>query len=203
MDEWPIFNCPNCRAITNLEEEDEVESIAQPTGEPESTAEELPRITNGVHGEDNVETDGDVDPVTGDLDMGDSDLAAIAESSLSIDDEHEEDSQHETNSLLRPSSNGLLSRRQASNSSSPHIDVDAVHDIDIPAWGDSEGQTSSSRPIPSASGYRQITTPTLDALTQEGPLTPRNNAGPFVFDGSGGRGAEQRSAVQNEDNAPS
>ena len=26
-----------------------------------------------------------------------------------------------------------------------------------------------------------------DMITAEGPLTPRNNAGPFVFDGSAGR----------------
>jgi len=30
-------------------------------------------------------------------------------------------------------------------------------------------------------------TPTMDSLANDGPMTPTNNAGPFVFDGSAGR----------------
>ena len=192
-----MFNCPNCRAITNLEEEDEAEQVPQDELDQPQSPDDEGRLTNGVadHSDARVHEDTDsVGPVTGDLDMEDSELAGAAETALAIDEpveDAEESAQGDTTSAPRPTSSGLFSRRQASNPSSPHVGADSLHDLEIPTWGaGTVQQTSSSGPVTAVSDGQRATTPTLDALSQEGPLTPRNNAGPFVFDGSGGRAAE-------------
>lgn len=190
-----MFNCPNCRAITNLEEEDEGEQGPQDELEQEQSTDNEGRLTNGVADNDHEEAQDDTDsmgPVTGDIDMEDSNLAARAGTNSSIEQEAEEDSRRSCAPSPRPVSSGLLSRRQASNPSSPRIGADSIHDLDIPTWGAStERPPPSSESVSTATGNNRSTTPTLDALSQEGPLTPRNNAGPFVFDGSGQRSAPQ------------
>lgn len=86
---------------------------------------------------------------------------------------------------IRPmSTSGLLARRQATNPGSS--DVRSISGIDMPDRPN-EGDMGNHL-------QEQITrTETPDAaeriISGEGPLTPRNNAGPFVFDGSAGRGA--------------
>lgn len=56
-----------------------------------------------------------------------------------------------------------------------------------------DGLQESGRGIPRSSMYLRPNTPTInDILTTEGPLTPRNDAGPFVFDGSAGRASGRR-----------
>lgn len=44
-------------------------------------------------------------------------------------------------------------------------------------------------------------TPTAEQLSTDGPLTPTNNAGPFVFDGSAGR-ADNRRRASRESGSP-
>ena len=62
--------------------------------------------------------------------------------------------------------------------------------------GDGEqvsGSARGSRQVtPRASGLLRTPTPPdgREGRVQDGPLTPRNDAGPFVFDGSAGRGGE-------------
>jgi len=53
-----------------------------------------------------------------------------------------------------------------------------------------QGRMISERALSqgSASGLRPGTPGQAQGMEVEGPLTPRNDAGPFVFDGSGGRG---------------
>lgn len=78
---------------------------------------------------------------------------------------------------------GLLARRQATHTTSP--EVQTMHtSIDIPARGDEDdvnGQLEHQRT------RTQTPEPEQGVTSGEGPLTPRNDAGPFVFDGSAGR----------------
>jgi E3 ubiquitin-protein ligase DMA1/2 len=84
----------------------------------------------------------------------------------------------------------LLARRQATNPASPELTTMNAN-IDMPDRADElelateleQQRTSTQTPDPS------------EIINGEGPLTPRNNAGPFVFDGSAGRSDARQLAV--------
>lgn len=89
---------------------------------------------------------------------------------------------------------GLLARRQANNPGSP--EVHSVNSIDMPGRAN---DVEMGNPL-----EQQVTrteTPDQGQMTAEqivsgeGPLTPRNNAGPFVFDGSAGRAGRRVLAI--------
>lgn len=87
-----------------------------------------------------------------------------------------------SNSPTSMRGSGLLARRQATNPVSP--EVQAMNgNIDLPErleTDDGHVQLEQQR--------TRTQTPDADQTPAgEGPLTPRNNAGPFVFDGSAGR----------------
>ena len=77
---------------------------------------------------------------------------------------------------------GLLARRQATHTVSPELTT-MNGNIDMPDRPDEDEmgiqleqqRTNTETPDPT------------DITAGEGPLTPRNDAGPFVFDGSAGR----------------
>lgn len=85
---------------------------------------------------------------------------------------------------------GLLARRQAAYPASP--EAQAMNgNINIP---DRPGQDDANVQL----DHQRTRTQTPDpeqTPSGEGPLTPRNNAGPFVFDGSAGRTDGQRLVV--------
>ena len=85
---------------------------------------------------------------------------------------------------------GLLARRQAANPGSPELHT--VNSIDMPGRRSNDVDMSGGLLSDGALlSEQQTRTETPDIAEQiiagEGPLTPRNNAGPFVFDGSAGR----------------
>jgi E3 ubiquitin-protein ligase DMA1/2 len=99
-----------------------------------------------------------------------------------------DESAEDTNRAV--SNSGLLARRQAANPSSP--EMRSVNGIDMPGRLNEvemsnhleEQRTRTETP----DGAERI-------IAGEGPLTPRNNAGPFVFDGSGGRASGRVVAI--------
>jgi hypothetical protein len=92
----------------------------------------------------------------------------------------------------------------SSSSSQPQVSNATVQPVDIISRKPVPNGTSSCLGEPSAHSERGLTrTPSpnglhpssMDAVTGvEGPLTPRNDAGPFIFDGSAGRAAGMRLA---------
>lgn len=79
---------------------------------------------------------------------------------------------------------------QISNSTVPPVDISRPRGTHLeqpnPRIGQSRSRTPSPNGIPSSLS---------DALVgTEGPMTPRNDAGPFVFDGSAGRSSGSRLA---------
>jgi len=76
------------------------------------------------------------------------------------------------------SSSGLLARRQAANQ-----EINSMNAIDIPDRFDADQTTHTLGPEIT----RTETPDTAMAIAEVGPLTPRNDAGPFVLDGSAGR----------------
>ena len=83
----------------------------------------------------------------------------------------------------------LLSRRQASKPASPEI-ASVSNAIDVPGRSGANGANLEIARTQTPDGERII--------SGEGPLTPRNDVGPFILDGSAGRGSSNRVAAINE-----
>jgi E3 ubiquitin-protein ligase DMA1/2 len=77
----------------------------------------------------------------------------------------------------------LLSRRQATNPDSPEINS-VSQAIEVPGRNTSLGATLEPMRTQTPDGER--------LLNGEGPLTPRNDVGPFILDGSAGRASGRR-----------
>jgi hypothetical protein len=69
-----------------------------------------------------------------------------------------------------------------------------THREGVPSVGDLEPPPNVAHSHPRLDG-------SADALGPEGPMTPRNDAGPFVFDGSAGRASGGRVAASLDDAA--
>lgn len=87
---------------------------------------------------------------------------------------------------------GLLARRQATNPESPELS-NMNGNLDMPDQGE---ETDVGLQLEQQRTNTQTPDPT-EMVAGEGPLTPRNNAGPFVFDGSAGRTDARQLLVPN------
>lgn len=191
---YPNFLCPNCRFVANLEadveplEEEEVEGDGEVEG------------TGGLDSIDAVLRDGggsgdgeERNPFEDD-DEAAQELQHTPRASRNVGDDTDLDSEDHLT--------GLLSRTSLhASSSNTDNDDDDEHPPAAPS-------SASSQPVPiaQASSAQRSRTPSSDLLGArsatptsdaqfalaagmsmgDGPMTPRNDAGPFVLDGSGG-----------------
>ena len=190
--------CPNCRAVTDLEAdiEDPEEGSWEDGNGTESSPEMAP--THDIN---------ETVPEQEDMAIGDEDdgLSAATSRLLSVRDDS-----HSTPSVaaaLDSTNNanpapGLLTRRGARRISPPFSRV-----ADRSASKPTPGAVQFLRPITPTQpllGVEQfnesaLRTPTTDMLIHDGPMTPTNNAGPFVFDGSAGRRVHSGLSERAED----
>ncbi|KAL6721587.1 hypothetical protein ACLMJK_000691 [Lecanora helva] len=185
---YPQFMCPNCRAVTDLEAD--VEDPADDGWEDESgenQRDDFESTANGMINETNEQV------VVGDGEN----LAHSTSRNLSIRDYN-----HRPSHIPIPPTpsngtdgqdvtSGLLSRRGARQMSPPFTAASDASATNAPFT-----QQQYLRPITPTQplladedlNESSIRTPTMtDHFTHDGPMTPTNNAGPFVFDGSAGR----------------
>lgn len=196
--QWPQFLCPNCRAVTDLDAD--IEDTGDGDWEDENDTGSSPEVaathaTNGfISAHDESANDGDDDV-----------LSRITSRVLSMRDDPN----------LKPTlTNSSDSIGGLSTSISLHARRGA-HRISPPFLPSSEqpntrhgaGRVQLLRPVTptqpllgvEALNEPSIRTPGTDILMHDGPMTPTNNAGPFVFDGSAGRAAGRRAdAVVSE-----
>lgn len=182
---YPQFTCPNCRAITDLEAEFDVEDGEEWEQRPESPVhvEDTPATTTTqpAHSLQNQQDTVHVGGAAAVYDeAGDVDLTNI----------QFEGNADQTIATPQTTTNGLLSRRQTSNpTASPAIAP--VDGIEIPRSTNAASlAVVASNDTPAT--LRTATPTSADLIGGEGPLTPRNDAGPFVFDGSAGRASGRR-----------
>jgi E3 ubiquitin-protein ligase DMA1/2 len=191
---YPQFTCPNCRAITDLEAEldlDEGDEWEQPnqSGMPTAhmAAPMIPASNPRQNQEDTVHVGGAAAAYeeAGDVDLSNVQFEGNADQTI-------------TSLPQAPApTNGLLSRRQTSNSSNSPA-IPPVNGIDIPRSSTTAQLAVVSSDTPGT--FRTATPTSADLIGGEGPLTPRNDAGPFVFDGSAGRatGGRLNSSAMDE-----
>lgn len=189
---YPQFTCPNCRAITDLEAEFDVEEreewehnveeSARPAGN--NTHHVAPSINSLENQHDTVHVGGaaHVYNEASDLDLTNIQFEGTADPTITP---------------TQIPMNGLLSRRQtmhlgASLGIAPNNDVEVL--------GSSNASPLAQAMLTNANGNLRTASPTsADIIAGEGPLTPRNDAGPFVFDGSAGQVGVRRLAASAAD----
>ena len=187
---WPHFLCPNCRSVTDLEAD--IEDPEEGKWEDENGSESSPEMAP------TQDIDDIVPPLErlamdGDGDGEDNGLSNSTSRLLSVRDGHSVPSvtaSPDPTNGANPAS-GLLTRRGARRISPPYSHA-----------GDRSSSSKSAssavqflRPITPTQPFLggddsrnpTLRTPTTDMLIHDGPMTPTNNAGPFVFDGSAGR----------------
>ena len=179
---YPHFQCPNCRAWTDLSAEvdvaeEDLEEWMDNAGEADDP---IPAPTNApppppsdVRREEDTAQIGTAMSLENDMQDVDQEMGTIDES---VD---------ERTSNQPMTLSGLLARRQAAQPTSG--EVASINGIEMP-----NPLAPSTTNTTEVDRLGAATPEAGEVLSGEGPLTPRNNAGPFVFDGSAGRSNGRR-----------
>ncbi|KAK0507714.1 hypothetical protein JMJ35_009603 [Cladonia borealis] len=187
---WPQFLCPNCRAVTDLEAD--VDDIDEDWGD-EDGAGSSPEVIASQSSNGAISEHEDLA-----MDGIEEELSSRTSRKLVItNDTHltpSSTNSSDPNSASGPSHN-LLVRRGARRISPPFAAA-----AEQPDTRSASSPIEYLRPITPTQplmgdelNEASLRTPTTtDMLLHDGPMTPTNNAGPFVFDGSAGRAGGHR-----------
>lgn len=201
---WPNFLCPNCRAVADLEADveeyddwDESFEIEQAIAASKNdTTAGAGRDTNGPqeptsaddghgiqHSADNLPPDMD-SPASRHARASRTQQTNADSDALSLSHASDRDSSDDAGGLAQTTSGLSLNDHDPQ-----HQDVQSSSSLSTPRPIPPRPGTSRSTSSPEITQY--ALTPGT-ALHTEGPMTPRNDAGPFVLDG--GAGQAQRGA---------
>ncbi|KAF1837726.1 SMAD/FHA domain-containing protein [Decorospora gaudefroyi] len=171
---WPNFLCPNCRAVADLEEDvEDTGEFEDWHGDDEPENGDLSVPANAEHRDRHVTPRASIAPMNGqDSDSGGVELTDLQQQITNLN----LNSTDSTNSLTGQSVPQTPDRHLTPPTSS----VTQPVTINVPGANEYAGLS----PLYPATGNGL----TPDRV-QDGPMTPRNDAGPFVLDGSAGRAA--------------
>lgn len=197
---WPQFLCPNCRAMADLEADvDDPNDERWEEVDPEDPSKLEPNALDAMPATLDMDDDG------GELADTTSRLLLIRNATDEALPESQPDPPNPT--LSSGDLSSLLSRRNARHSSPPEAILGNDASLSFGSIPERISPFSDYlRPItPTQSLLHddELTpntespgaldpTPSATEMLADGPMTPTNNAGPFVFDGSAGRAAGQR-----------
>lgn len=182
--QYPTFICPNCRAGADLE------------AEVDELAEEWVQLKS-LEAEAQAQVQAQAAP------HADAESEAEAEA----EEETEATAQAEITAALPVTATGTSTPEPSLTNDNDAIDaMDATVSITPEALQRAQMSHAVSEPLPirnAASGVgrskqiRDSRSPSPPEMTNgaEGPITPRNNAGPWVFDGSAGRNSDAPSEL--------
>ncbi|KAJ9497535.1 hypothetical protein H2202_006959 [Exophiala xenobiotica] len=192
---YPQFQCPNCRAYFDLTAD--VDIAQSDIDEWMEISDDRENIRVDANGDAGNHASTSPDQEANEADTTDSGAAHETpdtsedsgdQPTLSVSDPV--DIPNHGGSTMTPRTPGLLARRQATNPASP--EVNSINgNIDMPERPEEDEMHTHLE-------HQRTRTQTPDPehiIAGEGPLTPRNNAGPFVFDGSAGRSDAGQLAV--------
>lgn len=218
---WPQFLCPNCRAVADLEADVEDPDAfddwedEEAEGEVATDSHDVP-MSDGVDpaaaAEQSVTEDNALTTMTSQrLSIGNEVDPPLESTEDSEDDPQppslSPDSVSSDPPLVPNSGTSLLIRRNANRVTPPRHQPLPPTTEESPAANANFtnylrpitptqplmdlGDSSMRAPVPGEA----LTPNTSEMLNSDGPMTPTNNAGPFVFDGSAGRAAGRRVAT--------
>lgn len=174
---WPNFLCPNCRAVADLEAD------VEDPGEFETWDDDVEQTTGA---DSSSQQNRHVTPKSSTNALCDSSSSNHAHAQQSLSDLEAAIS----NIVISESLNGIANQ-PVSVPTTPQRNppLAASSSVTQPVSINITGANESSGLSP----LFQHTTVTLNGdRAPEGPMTPRNDAGPFVLDGSAGRNGGQR-----------
>lgn len=191
--QYPSFQCPNCRAYSDLEADVDVD---MEEWDKEEAEDEEKGVENNQTGEqENRDNTDSADHETPQASPRRSEENHSTNGTGAPDGEDIQRTNTSTPiAVPQPAlnTNGLLSRRQdrptmssatVSGHLSPPVNIIAMPTR--PTEAEMQDLLTQQR--------TNVETPNGELIISgEGPLTPRNNAGPFVFDGSGSRTGSRR-----------
>lgn len=163
--DYPMFQCPNCRAWTDLsaEVDDSMEFDEESAKEDADATEIKTDATNDANADATGEQSQAAVQANGENATNDRELAAIAEN-LHLGEETNTPTQDAEN----PDGANISKGPASSNSQSANIP--------IPNGSSSHGNQSNSR----------SDTPANHETFEDDPMTPRNDSGPLALDGRAG-----------------
>ncbi|KXJ94469.1 hypothetical protein Micbo1qcDRAFT_44281 [Microdochium bolleyi] len=159
---YPIFMCPNCRAATDLDADVE---------EPPEEWQQLDSGVEDVH-EENAEPSASPDAI---MENTNETNASVAQPDSPMDAETSGAAEDTGDMTMR-----FDRHSPPRNLSSPPLAIPGVGPSHPPRAGSSRDDGTGRRRTPSPKSASL-------AVVTEGPLTPRNDAGPWVFDGNPAR----------------
>ncbi|KAI9703167.1 MAG: hypothetical protein M1836_007732 [Candelina mexicana] len=202
---WPQFLCPNCRAVTDLEADVDDPSAYEDWEEEADEVEESKVVTEQAPEPPNIPngTSSNSGSLHRPMDVSDHEDAG-----------EEEEATHQEALATMMGSLTFAGEGQSSNQAIRPTQGEVVESPTLPNWQGADGLharrlgsfttplsiipsgSNAQRPEnkPAGSGESGRATPNgigpaTENVVAEGPMTPRNDAGPFVFDGSAGRAA--------------
>lgn len=195
--QYPSFQCPNCRAYSDLEADVDVDMEEWAEEEEEPAAQNKDSDTNQAAQSDAKDLTDSADHETPQASPRRSEESYGNGAGAPDGEDVQNTTTPQPIAVPQPTHNasGLLSRRQGGPTLAPPMGSDSlsppVNVIPIP-----KRPTEAEMEDMLAQQRTQTETPGSELIIAgEGPLTPRNNAGPFVFDGSGSRTGSRRQLV--------
>ncbi|KAJ5690080.1 E3 ubiquitin-protein ligase DMA2 [Penicillium macrosclerotiorum] len=179
--DYPMFQCPNCRAFTDLSAEvDDTNDVDHEKGEktPADGEADALNVSEGRPSEPQLETEETPPNGTGPQQVSASLGTHAEEPDLATDVEnlHLQDDQQTGADL----DDGRSSNSPAPNTSNDDLARSAT--INIPGW-----QPTQPLNVPSSrQSHLRADTPVRSETSDDNPLTPRNDSGPLAFDGRAG-----------------
>lgn len=182
---YPQFQCPNCRAYSDLEADVDVDMAewAEESADQDKDLhiDQADRPATAIN--PTVVTDNELEQTRTSVDT------ASPQTDASGEDTHVSDVPAVSNPQINLSNSSLLSRRNERPNSPPASGLSPPISTIVMPTRPTESEIKSHL----AQQRTQTESPNAEQIIAgEGPLTPRNNAGPFVFDGSGSRTAGRR-----------
>ncbi|EOA87296.1 uncharacterized protein SETTUDRAFT_88946 [Exserohilum turcica Et28A] len=181
---WPNFLCPNCRAVTDLEEDvEDMGEFEDWEGEEEVANGDTTTHPDAEQGDRHVTPRASVAPLNASESDGGIDLSELQQHMTNIDINGAEPVNGNTHDAALETPDRRLTPPSSSVTQPVSINVSGANEY---------------------AGLSPLCPMGSDGLApdrmHDGPMTPRNDAGPFVLDGSAGRSAGSRS---HEDDLPS
>jgi hypothetical protein len=165
--DYPMFQCPNCRAYTDLSAEvDDSNDYDAGSSSKQADAEQEPA--------DEIRS----------TTCSPQPAASCASSSPSASEDRQTPELPTESSLVANVENMRLSDITSSgHDSESSITSAPIYNIGLPGW---QSVTQSPVPLPPHQAIIRVDTPMRSESSDENPLTPRNDSGPLAFDGRAG-----------------
>ncbi|EEH40519.2 FHA domain-containing protein [Paracoccidioides lutzii Pb01] len=209
--EYPMFQCPNCRAYTDLSAEvddsnepfDDDQVDPKPSNSQNQPVQDNPDGTSNTGARNSTilqSTSSSNDNNT--ILSSDNDQLTTATGNINLDENNPLNAVIPATNSRAPAEHTVLSNQNSTSNSNTAPTTNGVGDahgtgdmfprssnIDIPTWNHPQNQSSSALRGASATAVATASRGNNGGseMFEDNPLTPRNDFGPLAFDGHAGR----------------